>query len=178
MQQDNRPTITIKLKPNLHEFIKRKLDEEDYATKLNIVGTIIRPFLSIRPVGTDPDLTTGPEYITLRLPYFDDLNIRNGTVYMSDENQKHFEKILDAHFKELFYNYVDDKVRYLRKEYTTKGAIKKSILQFCSDYNLSFDTVTYDMLKKSYYRRRKKITKKPPFFSSMLSLNCPLFFLI
>lgn len=178
MQEDIRPTITIRLKPGLHEFLQRNLADDDLASRRNFIGTLIRPFLSIRPVGVPPVFPVGDDYISIRLPAFDDLNVRRGTVYMSEENQKHFENILDRHFKEIFYNYVDDKVRYMRKEHTAKGAIKKCILQFCSDYNLSFDKTTYDMLQKSYYRHRQKMSEKHPFFGSKLSAICPLFFLL
>ena len=179
MLDESRQTITIRLKPALHEFLRRNLQDDDQvASCCNFIGTLVRPFLSLRPEKTAPEFPSGPDAITIKLPLYPDLDVRHGTVYMSPDNQKHFEKILDAHFKEVFYNFVDDKVRYLRKEHTKKGAIKKSILQFCSDYRLSFDSTTYEMLQKSYYRRVKNITKKPPFFTHKLSAICPLLFLI
>jgi hypothetical protein len=171
-----RPTITIKLKPHLQEYLRCKMADD--ATLRNFVGVLMRPFLEIRPNGIAPDFSDTPDRMTFNLPCFDDLNTRNGNVWMSEDNQRNFERILEAHFRELFYSYLDDKVRYLRKEHTPKGAIKKSILQFCSDNNLSFNRTTYDMLQKSYYRRTRGHTKKPPFFSSKLSSICPLLFLI
>ncbi len=175
---DDRMTISITLKPHLVEYMRCKLNEEQpYATKRNLIGVMLRPFLMVRPQDA-VDLPRTGETITFQLPMYDDLNVRNGTVWISPENQGHFERLLDAHFKDLFYSYVDDKVRYLRQEHTAKGAIKKSILQFCSDYNLRFSDVTYDMLKKAYYRRALKGVRRPPFFSSKLSLPCPLLFLL
>ena len=178
-QNESRPTITIKLKPHLQEFIRCKMMEDEMSASLrSFVGVVIRPFLQVRPDDVAPEFPCGPGYMTLPLPYFDDLNVKNGNIWMSPENQINFERIIDGHFRELFFNFVDDKVRYLRKEHTGKGSIKKSILQFCSDYNMSFNSTTYDMLQKSYYRRRNNITRKPPFFSSKLSAICPLLFLI
>jgi len=176
MTEASRPTITIRLKPHLQEYLRCQLTVD--CTKRNFVGVLIRPFLQTRPSDQGPEFNDGPEYMTFDLPYFDDLNVRNGNVWISEENQRNFERILDAHFRELFFQFIDDKVRYLRKEHTPKGAIKKSILQFCADNNLSFNRTTYDMLQKSYYRRTAGHTKKPPFFSSKLSAVCPLLFLI
>jgi len=179
MTNDCRPTITIKLKPHLQEYLRCKLNEEDLpATKRNIIGVIMRPLLS---VGRDPMLPVNredPLAITFYLPSYNDLNVRNGTVFMTEDNQAHFERILEAHFKDVFFSYIDDKIRYLRKQHTAKGSIKKSILQFCSDYSISFTSITYDMLKKAYYRRSKIESKSIKLFSSKLSLNCPLLFLI
>lgn len=179
MTNDLRPTITIKLKPHLQEYLRCKLQEEELlATKRNIIGVMMRPFLEVGRNEKDPINREDPLAITFYLPYFDDLNIRNGTVFISETNQANFERILAAHFKDLFFNYVDDKIRYLRKKHTAKGAIKKSILQFCSDYSISFNALTYDMLKKAYYRRGKNGPKQNIFFSSKMSLICPLLFMI
>ena len=174
---DDRMTISIRLKPHLQEYVRCKLNEEQpYVTKRNLIGVLIRPFLEVSPAGEQP--APGPDVMILQLPMYDDLNVRNGTVGITADNNAAFERILDAHFKDVFYTYIDDKVRYLRQEHTAKGAIKRSILQFCSDFGINFDNMTYDMLKKAYYRRSQRGVRKPPFFSSKVSLNCPLFFLI
>ena len=179
MPNDSRPTLTIKLKPHLQEFLRCKLNEEALlATKRNFIGITIRPFLEVGRDPLPPISRQDPLSVTFQLPNYNDLNVRNGTVFMSEDNQAHFERILDAHFKDLFFSFVDDKIRYLRKETTAKGAIKKSILQFCSDYSISFNSITYDMLKKAYYRRSKMTLKPRKLFSSNLSLTCPLLFML
>lgn len=178
-QAEARPTVTIKLKPHLQEYLRCKLQEEEIlATKRSLIGVMLRPFLEIRPKGTAPDFSCGDNFMTFRLPKFNDLNVRNGTVYISKENQDQFERILDAHFKDMFFSYLDDKVRYMREQHTSKGAIKKCILQFCADFHISYNRVTYEMLKKAYYRRSTEQAEKRSFFSSKLSLTCPLLFLI
>ncbi len=178
-QSESRPTVTIKLKPHLQEYLKCKLQEEEIlAIKRSLIGVALRPFLEIRPRAIAPDFTSGKNFITFQLPKYDDLNVRNGTIYISKANQENFERILDAHFKDMFFSYLDDKVRYMRNDNTSKGAIKKCILQFCADFHISYNRMTYEMLKKAYYRRSIGQAEKRSFFSSKLSLTCPLIFLI
>ena len=184
----DKQTITIKLKPYLQEYLRCKLQEPLTASKRNIIGIMIQPFLEIRPRSVHPQFATGNDSITFDLPVSGNPNTRHGTVYISEENQKHFEKILDAHFKDLFFSFADDKIRYTILEAGSNSAknpeIKSVILQFCADFNISFNNITYEMLKKSYYRRRVLLEgndntlNKVKKFSTKLSLSCPLIFLI
>lgn len=184
MEQETRTTITIKLKPYLQEYLKCKLKQEDVTANRTFVGVIVKPLISYRPMDVKPSFTNGDEYITIELPTYMDLEIRRGSVFMTESNQEQFERILNWHFWDLFFQYMDDKVRYMSKENTRKGSIKKCILQFCSDYNISYNHLNYEMMKKAYYRRRAKeelrsrTERKSHLFAKKLSLNCPLFFLI
>ena len=147
----HRPSITIKLKPHLQEFLLCKLQEAALvASTKHFIGAMLAPMLCYADTDTTPPKGKPPEYITFQLPHWiGGKNIRNHTVYMPQKNQKEFERILSIYFREVFYQYVDDKIRYLRQA-------KKSILSFCIYYNISFNKITYEMLKKSYYRYRKK----------------------
>lgn len=173
-------TVTVKLKPYLQEFLKAKLkDAMITANKNNLVGVTLRPFLEVRPKDVKPEFhCDDPDWITIRLPKYDDLNVRNSTVYVSEENQKYFQAIMETHFKDFFYSYMDDKVRYGKGANLKKGIKKRIIMQFCADFNLPFNNINYEMLQKSYYRRSKELKKNHPFLSSKLSAMCPLFFLL
>jgi hypothetical protein len=162
-------TVTIKLKPYLQEYLKCKLAEPLTASSKNIIGVIMHPFLEYRPKNQPPFIPQGDEYITFELPRPMGFDIRSGTVYISERNQENFERILNNHFKDLFFSYVDDKNKM-------GFPVKKCILQFCSDYNISFNHINYEMLKKSYYRRLREGKKN--IFPTKLSLSCPLFFLM
>lgn len=184
---NTRQTVTVKLKPYLQEYLICKLQEPLTASKRNIIGAMIQPFLEVRPRNIAPEFHSGPEYITFELPVSGSPNTRNGTVYVTEENQRNFERILDAHFKDLFFSYADDKLRYSILEPGSRTVrnpeIKNVILQFCADFNLSFNNITYEMLKKSYYRRRLLLEQESPLkkvkkFGTKLSLTCPLIFLI
>ena len=170
MKQEERPTITIKLKPYLQEYLVCELKSE-IAHKTNIIGKLLKPLLEIRPRDAMPDLVKGPEYISLGLPFNDDVNIR-GNLWVSPKNQAIFEEFLEWHFKQLFFHYMNDKVRYSK-------SFKKSILQFCVDHDFTFANMNYEMLKKDYYRKRKR--KNPdyilPDFVPVLSPECPWVFL-
>jgi hypothetical protein len=177
---ENRPTVTLKLKPYLQEFLRCKLNQDaDVCAKRNFVGTIIRPFLSIRPVGEIPQLPQGDDYITIIIPVNSGIiETRRGTAYISEKNQEEVERILGAHFWDLYYQFMDDKVRYFNGDGSQKGAIKKCIMQFCSDYNISYNHINYEMMKKAYYRRRQNSEKRSNKFARKLSPSCPLLFLI
>ncbi|HNW52859.1 MAG TPA: hypothetical protein PKN21_01260 [Bacteroidales bacterium] len=170
--------LTIKLKPYLQEYLTCKLGDPVTASTRNIVGALMRPLLQYRPKDVDHEFIDGPEYIKINLREFDFIDIRSGTVWMHPDNQAIFEKQLDAHFKDIFMSYMNDKVRYSLLDRKGKvirnGQIKNIILQFCSDYNITFKSITYEMLKKYYYRKSQEFEKKSP---RKMSLLCPLLFL-
>ena len=140
-------TVTIKLKPYLKEYIQCKfngrMDERN-----NLIISIIKPFLERIPVGYRHKKNVNTEeLLIIPLPVID--KFWDGKVYVSDENLENIERIIYAHFKDALFSYLDDKTRYTPE-------IKKCILQFCSDNNITFNSTNYDTLKKAYYRARKK----------------------
>lgn len=166
-----RQTITVKLKPWLQEFLTCSLQDAAVASKKNVIGAMITPFLEYAPASYVPVTNKGEEFITFELPdHIAGKNPKNASLVITEENQKNFERMLDVYFKDIFYNYIDDKIRYNRE-------IKKCIYQFCADYKITFNNVSYEMLKKSYYRREKR-QKKTKLISAKLSLKCPLIFLM
>jgi hypothetical protein len=166
-----RQTITIKLKPWLQEFLTCSLQDPTVASKTNIIGTLLTPFLEYAPADYVPDLHNTEETISFELPdHIANKNPKRGTLYLSEDNQKNFERVMDRYFKDLFYNYIDDKIRYNKQ-------IKTCIYQFCADYRITFNNVSYEMLKKSYYRRHDR-QKKHKKTGAKLSLMCPLIFLM
>jgi hypothetical protein len=148
MEHTERPTVTIKLKPYLQEYLRSELNNTLIASRRNLIGRLVKPFLMIRPVDVKPEFPTGPDYITFELPNYEDFNVRSN-IYITPESQRIIEDFLEIHFKDLFYNYMKDKVRFYR-------SFKKCILQFCFDYNFTFDYINYEMLKKYFYRRREE----------------------
>lgn len=172
-------TITIKLKPYLQEYLKCRFNNPLTVSNKNIIGAIINPFLEIRPIHHAPEFHSSPEYITFEILNRRDLDTRNGTIYVSPESQVVISNIIHAHFKDIFFSYVDDKIRYesvIGGHTVRNKQIKTVILQFCIDYNISFNTITYEMLKKAYYRHRKELllcnknSKKQKIFTNKLSL--------
>jgi len=147
MKDNDRPTLTVKLKPYLQEYLRSEL-RRSHVSKRNILGVILMPLLERRPAGIPPLMPKGAEFITFTLPFTRDINIR-GDVWISPVNQEMLEKYLEWYFKQLFFNYMNDKVRYC-------GSFKKAILQFCADYEFAMNHINYEMLKKDYYRKRKR----------------------
>lgn len=166
---DQNQTITIKLKPYLQEYLTCKLDGSLTVSQSNIIGVMMAPLLEYCPKDYRPE-NVKDKKLRFTLVLEDGIGgkrIHRG-IYISEKNQKMFEKMLEMHFFDLFFSYVDDKIRY-------KKEIKKCILQFCMDYNLTFNDISFEMLKKRYYRR--KILNKGKSVHK-LSLTCPLIFLM
>lgn len=172
-------TLTIKLEPYLQEYLTCKLSDPVYASSRNIVGAVVKPFLETMPRNMKHVRMEGPEYLTFEIPHVSWINNRNGTVWISPENQKNVERILKAHFKDALFSYINDKRRYRRVDPNGKILqrlkIKDILLQFCSDNNITFSKVNYETLKKVYYRKELENTAK---FSNKLSQICPLIFLL
>ncbi len=158
-----RPTITIKLKPYLQEFLICKLSDHDFLSQKNVITAMIEPLLEYAPGHI---LTEKPSKnsVTLKLPQKINLKYTiNHTVYISEHNQRIFERMLKLYFKDVFHFYVADKIRYTK-------SIKDSIFLFCIDYQISFNAINYELLKKSFYRFQKLREKN----KYKTSLMCPL----
>jgi hypothetical protein len=166
---DTRPTITLKLKPYLQEFVLADLRDSRLASCDHLIGKLIRPFIQKRPKHLPPFMPEGPEFITLELPLYNDFDLRCG-YYINARDQMIIQNILIVHFKGLFYQYMKDKVRFDQQNF------QQCVYQFCFDYGFSFNHINYDMLKKTFYRTRKKdpgfkvFTEK---LSHDLSHECP-----
>jgi hypothetical protein len=165
-------TLTVKLKPYLQEFLLCKLsDEAAEASKRNLIGAMLSPLVEYAPRDYIFKKKDGPDYITFEIPReLGKKETRYGVLTISEGNQREFERMLTSYFNDIFFQYVDDKIRY-----TTE--IKKCILLFCSDYDISFNSITYEMLKKKYYRRKKSINRNK-IFTRKMSLSSPLIFLL
>lgn len=173
-QAHHNSTITIKLKPYLQEYLICKFNEHIYASSKNIIGALLKPFIEYLPPESIPTFPTGSEYLTITLPWYHEIEQRGAALYISEENQANFQRMLEIHFKDVFYSYMDDKIRYIVPN--KDGKIKKCIIQFCSDYEIRYNNINYEMLKKAYYRH-SKAREKLKLFSGKLSLMCPLIFL-
>lgn len=170
------PTVYINLRPHLKEYYEyiSSMSGSSY----DLVLSIIKPFLSYTPKNFIPPKNSF-EYFCFELPNFEDKDIRNNSVFIPDCNHKTIRRIFREHFDNIFFIYCDDKVRYFDKITDHKGKtakIKNTILQFCLDFNMSYNDDMYELLKKSYYRekvRRSKTSKKTKLNTKFLSLYCP-----
>ena len=147
MKENERPSVTIKLKPYLQEYLLCEL-RTNMASKRNIIGILLHPFLEKRPADIPPFIPEGPDYITFLLPGDNKKDIR-GNLWVSPENQQVFERFVEWHFKQMFFHYMTYRV----KEYRS---FKKAIYQFCVDHEFTWSNINYELLKKDYYRKRKR----------------------
>lgn len=161
-------SVTIKLKPILQQYILHNQNGCVVASRRSFLGKLVHIFLSPVPPGEVPTLGTSPEFITIYLPYMEDLGVE-GCLWISPENQVRLENILDAHFREIFLFYVNDKIRYAlvtpHGRVVRRARIKDAIIQFCVDYGLSYSEICYESLKKRHYRNRKHFVLDDEYFS-------------
>lgn len=139
--------VKIKLKPYLKEYVECRY-LPTFADPKNFLRVVVKPFLERIPKNYQYKPCSDSNAITLSVPLLSDTYIGDGKVYISDKNQAHIERIIYAHFKDALVAYVDDKVRY-------EVEIKKCLLQFCSDCQITFNDTNYETLKKMYYRSKK-----------------------
>ena len=182
-----RPTLTIRLKPPLQDYIRYIMNLEEcgngekflHASTRSYLGRLIAPFLEYRPDGVNPLLPGSDKSLfTFYLPLdMNDCEVRRNSAWVSEKNQVNIQNIVDSHFRFHFRVFADDKVRYLRQEHTAKGSIKKVILQFCADMNITYDDITYDMISKAYYRARCKSRKNGTLAGKRMMIG-QLFFII
>jgi len=173
------PKLTIKTEPYLREFILGKYKEN--TSGYSFIMLILKPLVEYIPADKAPIIAHGEEYLELELPQYEfgAFNVRFDTVYLSPENAKEFNRLAIAWFRDIYYSYMDDKVRYANKFYPgygRKAFIKNTIIQFCSDNNMNFNKDNYENLKKGYYRMRKKREKdekKQKSLGGLVSLKCP-----
>ena len=168
---ENLSTITIKLKPALQEFVRGQHGNPVVAGRRTFFGKLVQTFLQNRPADIPPTFETSPEYITVQLPYWNDMNVANGNLWIPPREQVFLEQILDAYFKEVFLNYVNDKIRYTiltpHGRIVRRARIKDAILQFCADYHMAYSEIHYESLKKRHYRNRKRCRPDGEFISLM-----------
>ena len=130
------------------------------ATKTSYLGRLIEPFLEYCPANEIPLLGgKNPEYFTFGLPQFRSIETRCNTAWISPKNQVNIQNLAYHHFRLHFQLFADDKIRYANANLAMKGAIKKTITDFCTAVNIKFDEVTFEMLAKAYYRNRIKREK-------------------
>lgn len=170
-------TVRIKLKPYLREFYTTQYGLANLSSRKNIFGLLLQKFVTYRPASAPIDK---PSIDTFELPLIsgEGYEARNGNAWVSPKNQEDLERILLAHFKTMYYAYMDDRVRVVRQN--QEGTIKDCILGFCVDYGITPNTMNYETLKKAYYRHEllksqtaQKKTKKD---NMELSRPCPLIF--
>jgi len=158
-----RQRITIKLKPLLKEWMLCKINDYAVSSEKNEILRILAPYISYAPKNYVFKKLEGHEYLTIELPYkFFHFDMQK-TLYVSEINQSEFNKTLYLMFRNRFWDYCEEKIK-------NGSQIKKTILKFCIDNNIAFESINYEALKKDLYRKRKNKN-----MNRKLSLKCPKF---
>ncbi|MBI9052479.1 MAG: hypothetical protein JEY96_01595 [Bacteroidales bacterium] len=143
-------TVDIRIKPYLQEFYECMLGMPIQASKKNLIGPIIYPHLETPPKKL-PEKNPKYNYMTVELVDFENKRIEYKN-YISEFNQPNIASLLHNLFKEIFFKFVDARME--------AGFNKKtSIFQFCERYNVSYNQVNYENLKKKHDRYVKELKK-------------------
>ena len=183
-----RPTLTIKLKPQYQDYIRYLMKIEGYgssphemmAFRGSYLGKLIAPFLQFMPLNYKPLIEDGSrEFFTFMLPIYDEFEVRNNTAWISERNQRHIERIVDAHFRIHFMTYAMHQVTWqIEVNNNKKGYIQKTIIKFCADVNMVYDETTYDLISKSFFRTRKKYFENDKSLTGKTAIIGHLFHLV
>ena len=169
--------VTVKIKPWLKEFLICKFGHPVSAERNSLPGALLGPLLEYTPENFIPQKYNEDESIDLEIPRDLTKYARRsdyGNVYVSDYNQQIFQRGVSELFKEVLFNYMDDKIRYEGVQRSSN--MKDCIYQFCIDYKITFNAIQYENLKKMYYRHRKK-RSNVKIVGRSLSLMSPLILL-
>jgi hypothetical protein len=146
-----RMTTYIHLRPSLQEFVVCAfLHGGRKATAGDIFGLLIKPWLSPPPKGYNPLTPSGADVFEFELPVYED-KYTGSNFYISPAGQKHIALFLQRIFLNQMYLHLD---AILPR--AGNGCIKDAIFQYCEIYNIGFEHIQYESLKKSYYRYRCK----------------------
>lgn len=160
------------MKPFIREFIINGfLNGTSKASSDDALGITIKPWLIKPPsnivrVYNQNDINN----FTFELPFYHDKNVSSNW-YVSPNGQAYIESIFDIMMKRNMYSYIDNLVE--RHNFQ----IKDCIIDWCYAFNVTFEYINYEALKKSYYRYRKNnkiLVENCPAIVPYLSRTCPI----
>lgn len=157
-------TIQVKVNPILKEFYHGYCNSRLVLEKKSLFLDIVASLLKVRPKGILPSNYDKSESIEIVLPYLShrgiDIEYRN---YIDDEGMEILLFELNKFFKNKLHDFVSGFIAGCsdRFPYNTYGTMKKAIDKFGEMYNLPFEFINFETLKKSFDRSvEKKILKK------------------
>ena len=160
-------SVTVRMKPYLVEYAKSKMGNGLFSNS-EIITKIVKPFIRRMPSSYQhKQQSLTPDILEIPIPLISDLYVGDNKIYIHPSDHITIARIFEAHFNDALFSYVTDKVRY-------NAELKKCFIQFCDDYDISWENINYDMMKKKYYRFRKKKEKKTSFSSSFCVPNLSL----
>jgi hypothetical protein len=157
-------TIRVEVSPILKEFYQgycqSRLELERKSHLLNVVASLLKP----QPFGILPHDCDKNESIEIVLPYLSHMGVnveyRN---YIDEEGMAIIQYELDQLFKSKLHNFVAGFIAGASHRYpfNTYGTMKRAIETFGDMYNISYEHIHFDTLKKSIDRSlEKKLLKK------------------
>jgi hypothetical protein len=154
-------TVTVRIKSYLKDFLVhisgQEMDDGSVvvvASKKNITGFYLFPLLEKTPAGWKPLKDEPEKMLEIELPYMEDMNIRCNN-FVSEVGMRHFQSAIENIFLAEFYREVSSALTA-----NPQQKIKDAILDFCYAYEISFDNITYEMLRKKYTRYRVSSKEK------------------
>jgi hypothetical protein len=124
-------------------------------TAADTFGKLIKPWLSTPPQNYDTKIPEENNIFEFELPNYEDKNTLYN-FYISPRGEKYIATMLNEIFLKQMFIHLD-------KTLKNSGQIKEAIFDYCYSYSISFESINYESLKKSYYRYRKNRKKSSGF---------------
>lgn len=150
-------TINIKVSKFLKEYYQNNFQSKIILQKNSYLSMLVRNCIEPLPPCTAPKFHNKSESIEIVLPYIYGVNIEYNT-YISDQNEQIIASELEKLFKIKLHNFIQGYIAAYMAHYpyTKHGAIKNAITDFCNINKVSFDSINFESLKKSYDRSQEK----------------------
>ena len=157
-RSEERVEVTIGVKPHLAKYIQGHLAQQDgrlYVDANSALGTF---FFGMVEKGLPPKGPPPAYSITIMLPNRDELgglyDARYEGIHVNDANCQRINEFLDFIFRKELFSRLD--MLQERGEANRKsGKMKTEMLNYLERYNIDFEQISYEALKKSYYRYQK-----------------------
>lgn len=167
----NRACVYVKVPPALRAYVIAVNNGSDtlLPARQSRLWGLVKQHLELVPAGYQPMPADGdPDYIrialyTSRRSTWSTPAGRVMTVdtmyrdHLSEAGQHAVAKHLMSGFKSIFRAYMTGALSN-----NPELSIREAIDEFCSDYNIDTDKVTFDMLSKDWYRFRMRCGKSQP----------------
>jgi hypothetical protein len=112
-------------------------------------GKLIKPWLTLPPNDYMTVIPQGIDIFEFELPNYNDKNTLYN-FYINKKGEKYITDMLNEMFLKHMFIHLDKILINMNRR-----QIKDAIYDYCYSYNISFDFINYESLKKAYYRYRK-----------------------
>ena len=143
--------LYIKLNPYLQEYFICRYNNNVKCDSKSIIGVVVHEFLKYLPKGSTPVFERGDCFLNVTIGHTTDKVNTRGNIFISSIDQQKICRLLNVHFKESFFTYMDG---YVAGNGMKIGVLNNAMLSFCEMNMITYNRINFELLTKSYYRHR------------------------